>query len=118
LPRLAPLLLAALALPAHADLYRWVDPETGSIKFSNSPPAWTSERAREREPEVQLIPSRPAAPGATPPAAVLEKPAAAPGKPAAAPAAAAELERRDPVGAARRADEADLLERARKALQK
>jgi len=27
-----------LAAPAHADLYRWVDPESGSVKFSSLPP--------------------------------------------------------------------------------
>lgn len=27
-----------LSLPAHADLYRWVDPATGSVKFSTLPP--------------------------------------------------------------------------------
>ena len=27
-----------LSLPAHADLCRWVDPATGSIKFSSLPP--------------------------------------------------------------------------------
>ena len=32
-------LLLALAAPAHADLYRWVDPDTGSVKFSTLPPA-------------------------------------------------------------------------------
>lgn len=28
-----------VALPAHAELYRWVDPDSGSIKFSNLPPS-------------------------------------------------------------------------------
>ena len=32
-------LLLVLAGPAHADLYRWVDTDSGSIKFSNLPPA-------------------------------------------------------------------------------
>ena len=32
------LLLLLLPAAAHADLYRWVDPATGSIKFSNLPP--------------------------------------------------------------------------------
>jgi hypothetical protein len=35
---LAGVLLAACA-SAHADLYRWVDPATGSVKFSSLPPA-------------------------------------------------------------------------------
>ena len=41
---LVPLCLSAflrvlfLAAPAHADLYRWIDPETGSVKLSSMPP--------------------------------------------------------------------------------
>ena len=33
------LLLLFLAASAHADLYRWVDPATGSVTYSNVPPA-------------------------------------------------------------------------------
>ena len=32
------MLFAGAPLAARADLYRWVDPETGSVKFSNFPP--------------------------------------------------------------------------------
>src|SRR5207237_1940670 len=32
-------LLLVLAAPAYADLYRWVDAASGSVKFSNLPPA-------------------------------------------------------------------------------
>lgn len=32
-------LMACFPLTVHADLYRWVDPQTGSVKFSNYPPA-------------------------------------------------------------------------------
>ena len=32
-------LLLVLAAPAQADLYRWVDPASGSVKFSTLPPA-------------------------------------------------------------------------------
>jgi uncharacterized protein DUF4124 len=32
-------LFFALTAPAHADLYRWVDPESGTVKFSNLPPS-------------------------------------------------------------------------------
>jgi len=32
-------LLLVLAAPAYADLYRWVDADSGSVKFSNLPPA-------------------------------------------------------------------------------
>ena len=41
------LLLAAPA--AHADLYRWVDPQTGSVKFSNLPPPAS-------QPGVEVVP--------------------------------------------------------------
>ena len=58
------------ALPAHADLYRWVDPQSGSVKFSNSPPPWYES---ERGPKVERIPYR--VPGAKAPEP--EKPAAA-----------------------------------------
>ena len=33
------LLLLCFAAPAHADLYRWIDPETGSVKLSSVPPS-------------------------------------------------------------------------------
>ena len=32
-------LLVALPLSAHADLYRWIDPASGSVKFSSQPPS-------------------------------------------------------------------------------
>jgi hypothetical protein len=32
------LLLLCIATPARADLYRWIDPESGSVKLSNLPP--------------------------------------------------------------------------------
>ena len=52
-----------LCSSAHADLYRWVDPESGSVKLSNSPPPWYE---RGGGPAVELIPytaprTRPAA---------------------------------------------------------
>jgi uncharacterized protein DUF4124 len=56
-------LLLALSAPAHADLYRWVDPESGSVKFSTLPPANPELRA-------ELVPfrgpPRPAIPAAAP----------------------------------------------------
>jgi hypothetical protein len=50
-------LLAALAaFPAHADLYRWVEPQSGSIKYANSPPPWFGDPEREhRYPAVEVI---------------------------------------------------------------
>jgi hypothetical protein len=59
------LLLAAL--PAHADLYRWVDPQSGSVKFSNLPPPWYGDPLRQAgSPAVEVIsygsPVKPAPP--------------------------------------------------------
>ncbi len=72
-------LAATLLVPqlAAADLYRWVDPRTGSVKFSSAPPPWYET---ERGPKVERIPYKePAAGPAAKPAAV-EKPAAGPQK--------------------------------------
>jgi hypothetical protein len=46
--------------PVLADLYRWVDPETGSVKFSSYPPPWMNDAASKgRAPKVEVIaPSR------------------------------------------------------------
>jgi Domain of unknown function (DUF4124) len=75
-------LLAALFLtfPASAELYRWIDRESGSVKFSSTPPPWFGDPERERAaPAVEVIPSRgsgappkPAAPDAAPARASLE----------------------------------------------
>ena len=61
------LLLAIVSLPAHADLYRWIDPETGSVKLSSLPPSDASIIA-------QVVPYK---------APALPKTSAAPAKPAA-----------------------------------
>ena len=48
---------------AAADLYRWVDPESGSVKFSSYPPPWYSEEIQQRGmPKVERIASRSDAP--------------------------------------------------------
>jgi len=75
--------------PAAADLYRWVDPESGSIKFSSYPPPWFGDPAQERRaPKVEVIPDRSSAPSSGPKpdeeARLEAKPAA---KPAARPEA-------------------------------
>jgi len=45
-----------LAFPAHADLYRWVDRETGTVKFSNTPPPWYGDPEKERgAPAVEVL---------------------------------------------------------------
>ena len=55
--------LGILAREALADLYRWVDPETGSVKFSSYPPPWFGDAEQEkRAPKVEQIPARPVGP--------------------------------------------------------
>ncbi|HSA91329.1 MAG TPA: DUF4124 domain-containing protein [Burkholderiales bacterium] len=52
------LFLAILVLPglAQADMYRWVDRETGAVKFSNTPPPWYGDPEKERRnPPVEVI---------------------------------------------------------------
>ncbi|HYL90699.1 MAG TPA: DUF4124 domain-containing protein [Burkholderiales bacterium] len=64
------LLLWCVAAPAHADLYRWIDPETGSVKLSSMPPSDPTVGA-------EVVPYRaPAAPKPPVTAAVAAKPAA------------------------------------------
>ena len=66
--------MACIAFAAHADLYRWVDPQTGSVKYSSSPPPWFGDPEKERgAPAVEVMPSRPGA--SAKPAPVPEKPA-------------------------------------------
>jgi hypothetical protein len=64
------------AVPAHADLYRWVDPQTGSVKFSSYPPPWFGEQALERNaPATEVIVYQ--RPGGPRPAAPVKPSAAA-----------------------------------------
>lgn len=52
---------------ASADLYRWRDPESGSIKFSSDPPPWYGDAQKERRaPKVELIPGERAKPKPAP----------------------------------------------------
>lgn len=79
---LAFLVIAGWAAAAAADLYRWVDPETGSIKFSSYPPPWYGDEKLERRlPKVEHIPPR--GPGGSP---QVDSADSAPRKPAAEPA--------------------------------
>ena len=135
------LLLAAL--PAHADLYRWVDPQSGSVKFSSLPPPWYGDARRQAgAPAVELLSYQPAVKPAPPPSrplasleerwrAMLQVFSALPGRAdfdragqgiqqqvQAYEAVRAELDRQDPAGAARRrAAEGGLLERLKKGLE-
>jgi len=64
------MVLLFMAQAALADLYRWIDPETGSVKLSSYPPPWLGDPEQEkRAPKVELIPSV-----ATPPAAAAVAP--------------------------------------------
>ena len=117
-----------LCSAAHADLFRWVDPATGSVKYSNSPPAWYdsgSGPAVERVPFQGSGAQPPATPAAdTAPDSVVQLRArwrdllavvAAQPTPENARAfaqVAAELDRVDPGGASRRQDEMNTALRA------
>ena len=131
------------AVPAHADLYRWVDPQTGSVKFSSYPPPWFGDQALElNAPATEVIAYQ--MPGAAKPAAPV-KPSAAASVLAALEtrlagltqffsalpsnqdfsragsgiqALRAELDRLDPAGAARRrAQEVGVMETLRRGLE-
>jgi hypothetical protein len=132
-------LLLLGALPAHADLYRWIDPDTGSVKLSSMPPS---------DPRIsaEVVPFRAPPPPKPPTQAIVTKPAATLPVPAlegrwrellaqltgltpqdfnrgadglrqhmdAYESVRAELDRMDPAGAARRnAESATLLQRLR-----
>ena len=57
-PLLFPLFLWATA--ADADLYRWIDPESGSVKYSSVAPPWYGDpERRARAPAVELVPYAP-----------------------------------------------------------
>jgi hypothetical protein len=63
---------------ARADLYRWVDPQSGSVKYSSVPPPWHGDSTREAvSPKVEVISSQPKPPPA--PVAAPVKPAPPPG---------------------------------------
>jgi hypothetical protein len=72
-------LILLFPLSAHADLYRWIDPASGTVKLSSLPPS---------DPRIQAEIVRYNGPAATP------KPPAPATKPAAATPAIAELESR------------------------
>jgi DNA-binding TFAR19-related protein (PDSD5 family) len=131
--------IALLCAPpmARADLYRWVDPQTGSVKYSNYPPA--EGRASEVLPYQAPKPAPKDGQGASAAdsqealearrRALLQSMLDAPADPRDAGAAlqrqaqayqavTAELDRIDPQGAARRrAEEAGLAETMRKRVQ-
>lgn len=123
-------MLAAAPLAARADLYRWVDPASGSVKYSNYAPAAPAG--------AEVLTYRGPA-GAAPAAAegleerrrvllraIAEPPAGDSRSPGTAlrrqmqdyQALSEELDRLDPAGAARRrAEEAGILEKMRRGLE-
>jgi hypothetical protein len=66
------LFLLCLAVPAHADLYRWIDPESGSVKLSSMPPSNPTISAEVVPYKAPAAPKPPVVP-------VISKPAAAGG---------------------------------------
>jgi hypothetical protein len=76
-------ILAALfwSAAAAADLYRWVDPATGAVKFSSYPPPWYGDETQRRAPKVEHIPAR-SGPLPQPDAAVAVVPESPDGLPA------------------------------------
>lgn len=124
----AVLLLLCAPLAARADLYRSVDPETGSVKFSSFPPAGGNaqllpyrgpgvpvpdvqsleERRRALQQSLILAPAEPRGAGAGD--ALRQQAEAYQG-------ISAELDRIDPAGAERRrAEDAGMLEKMRRGL--
>lgn len=112
-----------VATAAHADLYRWVDRETGSVKFSSVPPPASQAG-------VDVVPYRgPAAPPKPAPSSasalelrwreLLAEISATPLSPGGSPelqrrmqdfgAVTSELEKLDPAGAPRRRAEAESV---------
>ena len=143
------LFLLALALPfsGHADLYRWIDPQSGSVKYSSVPPPWYGDPLREGgAPAVEVM--RYQGPTGRPPAeqpgvrssfsqleerwrSMLQFISTMPARAdfdrsgqglaqqlQAFDAVRAELDRQDPAGAARRrAEEVSVFERLKKGLE-
>lgn len=113
-------MLLLVAPAAHAELYRWIDPQTGSVKLSSVPPPASQQG-------VEIVPYRgqpSAKPAASEPAAlearwrellgeIARGPVANPPSPALQKrieefaAASARLDRLDPGGTARRRAEAE-----------
>ena len=63
------LLFFCLVAPAHADLYRWIDPETGSVKLSSLPPSDSGVNAEVVPYKAQALPKPAATPAVAKPVA-------------------------------------------------
>ena len=82
--RILALSLLVMSGNALADLYRWIDPETGSVKFSNQPPLIVP--GQRLPANVEVLPYKPLG-YVAPQAGAAPKPAAAAPAAAAAPSA-------------------------------
>lgn len=130
------------ALPARADLYRWIDPETGAIRYSSYPPPWVGDAERERRsPPVEVLRYTPRGAAKTPEGdkaiaplenrrrRLLQELLALPERKDRGPdeiqrqlqayqLLASELDRLDPRGAAaRKAEEYEVMEKLRRRLE-
>ena len=47
--RFLALALVLLSFCVHAELYRWIDRASGSVKYSSTPPPWYGDAAKERK---------------------------------------------------------------------
>ena len=73
-------LMSLWAASASGQLYRWVDPATGSVKFSSYPPPWFNDAAPQpRAPKVEVIAPTRNAPAFAPGQEVDRDPGAPPG---------------------------------------
>ncbi len=72
-------LMCLWAGSAAGQLYRWVDPETGSVKLSSYPPPWFNDAAKQpRAPKVEVITPARTAPAFEPRQELDREPAAPP----------------------------------------
>jgi len=142
LPSIVFFFLLFTALPARADLYRWIDPETGAIKYSSYPPPWVGDAERERRlPPVEVLRYTPQGTARTPEGdkaiapleerrrRLLQELLALPERKDRGPGElqrqlqayqqlAYELDRLDPKGAAaRKAEDYEVMERVRRRLE-
>lgn len=93
--------LAGAGQSAAADLYRWIDPASGSVKITSYPPPWYGNPELEkRAPKVERIPERQRAPVVRPESARLAEPppVASAGPPGPAPLGPLEAQRKRLLG--------------------
>ena len=121
------MLLIAGARCAQADLYRWVDPQSGSVKYSSVPPPASQAGVQVIPYRANAAPAKPDAPAPAPASPgnealdlrwrelLAEISAAAPGSPELQQrltdlaAVATELDRVDPAGGQRRQAQAQAI---------